>query len=30
MKKKIENPLFVPAPELTDFCTPLIFDMLCF
>ena len=30
MKKKIENPLFVPAPEPTDFCTSLIFDMLCF
>ena len=30
MKKKIENLLFVPAPEPTDFCTSLIFDMLCF
>lgn len=30
MKKKIENPLFVPAPEPTDFCTSLVFDMLCF
>ena len=30
MKKKIENPLFVPALEPADFCTPLIFDMLCF